>query len=113
MPPSYANGGAPPPSVPLERLRPEPQMVDCPHCHKTTQTRLEGRGKGMKLFMNIFWWPLPGRRTWWETLKWHCGECGEVLATQKNGKELVVGGDGKKKKKNKEDEAEVVAQVAA
>lgn len=76
--------------VPLARLRPLPQWIECPKCGKTTQTEVQGRSKKMRRFMNVFWWPLPGREQWWETLHWSCSDCQQEVATQKNGKELKL-----------------------
>lgn len=76
--------------VALERLRPLSQTVECPHCGKLVHTSVEGRGKGMQRFMDVMFWPLPGRRYWWETTTWRCSECEATLASQKNGKEIKV-----------------------
>jgi hypothetical protein len=67
-----------------------PELVECPNCHRTTQTRVVGRSKGKERFMNIFWWPMPERKHWWEKTEWFCGECDKELATQKFGKEIEV-----------------------
>ena len=40
--------------------------------------------------MNVFWWPLPNRKTWWEKTHWFCSNCDIELAMQKDGKELQV-----------------------
>ncbi|TQV90725.1 hypothetical protein IF1G_10677 [Cordyceps javanica] len=76
--------------VPLDLMRPYRQTIECPHCGNTAQTIIEGRGDGMKLFMNIFFWPLPGRRDWWGTTRWRCGNCEAPLASQKYGKDIQV-----------------------
>ncbi|KAJ4149979.1 hypothetical protein LMH87_010750 [Akanthomyces muscarius] len=81
---------APKAPVALERLRPVSQTIECPHCGKLVKTTIEGRGKGMQRFMDVMFWPLPGRRNWWETTTWRCGACEASLASQKNGKELKV-----------------------
>jgi hypothetical protein len=46
--------------------------------------------KGKQQFMNVFWWPLPNRKTWWEKTHWFCSNCDIELAMQKDGKELEV-----------------------
>ncbi|KAM3463710.1 hypothetical protein NHJ6243_003115 [Beauveria neobassiana] len=76
--------------VALERMRPVSQTVQCPHCGQIVKTIVDGRGKGMQRFMDVFFWPLPGRRNWWETTTWRCGDCEVVLASQKNGKDIKV-----------------------
>ena len=47
--------------------------------------------------MNVLWWPLPGRRHWWEKTEWVCGGedgCGARVARGRWGKgvEEVFGG---------------------
>ncbi|KAJ6438857.1 LITAF-like zinc ribbon domain-containing protein [Purpureocillium lavendulum] len=76
--------------VPLRQLRPQPQWIECPKCGETAQTQVQGRSKGMQTFMNVFWWPLPGRKYWWEKTRWLCGNCEAQLAMQKNNEDLVV-----------------------
>lgn len=85
-----ANGNGQIKTVPLEKLKLEPQWVDCPLCKKQAQTKVQGRSDGKRKFMNVFWWPLPGRETWWEKTHWYCTSCNGELAMQKNGKELQV-----------------------
>ena len=55
---------------PLDQLTREPAYIQCPNCNQRAQTEVKGRSKGMERFMNVFWWPLPGRRHWWEEVKW-------------------------------------------
>ena len=74
----------------LAQLEAHPQQIDCPNCSKRTQTRVEGRSKGKQTFMNVMWWPLPGRRHWWEKTHWFCENCDYELAVQKYGKDLEV-----------------------
>ncbi|KAG9249764.1 uncharacterized protein F5Z01DRAFT_467021 [Emericellopsis atlantica] len=76
--------------VPLEKLDVRPQWVHCPQCNRDTQTRVQGRSEGKTKFMNVFWWPLPNRRHWWEKTHWYCLKCDKELAMQKYGKELQV-----------------------
>ena len=78
------------PTVSLDRLRPLPQWIECPKCGKTTQTEVKGRSDGMRKFMNVFWWPLPGREEWFEKTHWFCAECHEEVAMQKSGKDVKV-----------------------
>ncbi|KXJ90461.1 hypothetical protein Micbo1qcDRAFT_164037 [Microdochium bolleyi] len=75
----------------LRQLRPDgPETIDCPRCHQRATTRVEGRSEGKKKFMNVFWWPLPGRKHWWEETRWSCDQCEALLATQKWGKNMNV-----------------------
>jgi DNA-directed RNA polymerase subunit RPC12/RpoP len=74
----------------LSNLQPQPEPITCPNCGVQTHTRVEGRTKNMKTFMNVFWWPLPGRREWWEKTQWFCENCEKKLATMKKGKEVRV-----------------------
>lgn len=76
--------------MPLNELSGEPQWVNCPNCKETAQTRVKGRGKGMHIFMDLMFWPIPGRRHWFETTHWFCGNCEMKLASRKNGKEVRV-----------------------
>jgi hypothetical protein len=76
--------------VPLSQLRVEEQWIDCPSCKNRTRTRIQARSKGMKQFMNVFWWPLPGRKDWWSTVRWFCASCNAELASQKDRKDLQV-----------------------
>lgn len=79
------------PSVPLTQLvATRQQPVDCPSCHEHTLTSVEGRSEGRQQFMNVFWWPLPDRKHWWEKTHWYCSGCKVELAVQKRGKELRV-----------------------
>ncbi|SPO01394.1 uncharacterized protein DNG_04070 [Cephalotrichum gorgonifer] len=82
--------GEPQATVPLEELKVEPQWIDCPNCKQTAQTTVKGRGEGMNLFMDVMFWPIRGRRHWFETTHWFCSNCEKELASQKNGKELRV-----------------------
>lgn len=76
--------------VPLNKLRIEPQWVDCPNCKETAQTMVKGRGEGMQTFMSIMFWPISGRKHWFEKTHWFCSNCEKELASQKNGEELQV-----------------------
>ncbi|KAI6778290.1 uncharacterized protein J7T54_008468 [Emericellopsis cladophorae] len=76
--------------VPIEKLDVRPQWVHCPHCNQDTQTRIQGRSEGKAKFMDVFWWPLPNRRHWWEKTHWYCLKCDKELAMQKYGKELQI-----------------------
>ncbi|KAJ1325440.1 LITAF-like zinc ribbon domain-containing protein [Microdochium nivale] len=67
-----------------------PQTVDCPSCGQRTTARVEARSEGKRRFMNVFWWPLPGREHWWEETKWYCGGCEVQLASQKWGMNMNV-----------------------
>ncbi|OAQ60558.1 LITAF-like zinc ribbon domain-containing protein [Pochonia chlamydosporia 170] len=78
------------PGIPLDKLQPRAQWIDCPECGKRSQTVVEGRSEGMKTFMNLMWWPLPGRKHWFEKIHWSCSNCNKQLAMQKNGKDLQV-----------------------
>jgi hypothetical protein len=96
-PPAGAPGGLAPQEgapgdkvVPLDRLRQEPQLIDCPNCKVKAPTKVQGRSKGKQQFMNVFWWPLPNRKTWSEKVHWYCSNCDIELAMQKDGKELQV-----------------------
>ncbi len=77
-------------TVPLRQLRPEPQWIDCPKCGQTAQTQIQCRSEGKQKFMNVFWWPLPGRKHWWEKTRWLCGNCNEELAMQKFNDDLQI-----------------------
>ncbi|KAH7029561.1 uncharacterized protein B0I36DRAFT_385039 [Microdochium trichocladiopsis] len=75
----------------LEDLKPDgPETIDCPSCHQRAQTTVKGRTDGMKTFMNVFWWPLPDRKHWWEETKWYCENCKVQVASQKHGKNIQV-----------------------
>ncbi|KAL6857538.1 hypothetical protein ACO1O0_004976 [Amphichorda felina] len=78
------------PAVPLDRLQHRPQWIDCPSCHARSQTQVQGRSQGKQRFMNVFWWPLPGRKHWWETTHWFCKSCHTEIASQKNGKDIQI-----------------------
>ncbi|KAK2595210.1 hypothetical protein QQS21_007063 [Conoideocrella luteorostrata] len=78
------------PTVPLDKLQPMAQWIHCPGCQKQAETVVKGRSDGMMTFMNIMWWPLPGREHWWETTKWHCSNCHKLVARQKSRKNLEV-----------------------
>lgn len=75
---------------PLDALTAQPEWIDCPNCHQRAQTEIQGRSKGKQRFMNVFWWPLPNRKHWWEEVKWFCSNCKIQVASQKNGKNLQV-----------------------
>lgn len=77
-------------TVPLNKLQPQPQLVDCPNCKQQAETVVQGRSKGKQRFMNIFWWPLPNRKHWWEKIHWYCKNCEVELAMQKEGHPLEV-----------------------
>jgi DNA-directed RNA polymerase subunit RPC12/RpoP len=76
--------------VPLEHLSREPQHIHCPKCKQNQKTMVKGRSKGMMTFMDIFWWPLPNRKHWFETVHWFCGNCNVEVAMKKSGKPIQV-----------------------
>ncbi|KAF4121042.1 hypothetical protein GMORB2_2528 [Geosmithia morbida] len=80
-----------PVTVPLTQLSPtRQQWIDCPGCSRPTRTSVEGRSEGRKLFMNVFWWPLPNRKHWWEKTHWYCSGCRTEVAVQKRGEDLRI-----------------------
>lgn len=85
-----AADGSSQPSVPLERLQRRPQWIDCPNCKTKAQTQVQGRSPGKQTFMNVFWWPLPNRKHWWETTHWYCKNCHKEVASQKDGKDIQL-----------------------
>lgn len=76
--------------VPLNRLQYKRQRVECPKCQQPNHTLVEGRSAGKKMFMNVFFWPLPGRKYWWETIHWYCEGCNVELAKQKGNDDIEV-----------------------
>ena len=67
-----------------------PETIDCPSCGQRAQITVQGRSEGKKKFMNVFWWPMPDRKHWWEETRWHCGHCEVQVASQKHGKNVQV-----------------------
>lgn len=76
--------------MPLSELKLEPQWVACPNCKETAQTTVKARGEGMQTFVSFMFWPMSGRRHFFETTRWFCSNCDKELASKKNGKELQV-----------------------
>ncbi|KAJ6788574.1 hypothetical protein PWT90_05333 [Aphanocladium album] len=77
--------------VPLNQLSDMPQWIDCPFCHKRTQTTVRKEGGNMQIIVGavlclvcVCLTCLPCLMHWFEDTDWHCSECKNKVAMRKN-----------------------------
>ncbi|KAJ3479669.1 hypothetical protein NLG97_g8263 [Lecanicillium saksenae] len=82
---------APATVVPLTQLSDMPQWIDCPFCHKRTQTTVRKEGGNMQIIVGavlclvcVCLTCLPCLMHWFEDTDWHCSECKNKVAMRKN-----------------------------